>query len=298
MKKLRFPPVLLAAVGVNFILFAVKLYIGLRTNSLCIYTDAMNNLADTGSAGVGLLGLFFVTSRATTRFPYGLGRLEYLTEFLMALIMTAAGISFAYQSLERFFAPVPVWFSTKYAWIIAATCAVKLAMGFLFRACRRRGDSGVLRTMELDSFLDFGVTLAALVSFTLTNYINFAVDSVLGLAISIAIAVEGGRLIFSAAGRLIGEAQPQREEQLRTAVHASMPELTIRTLRLHSYGRGHDYAALTLARDAEQDITDMENIRMHIKKLFTEADVADVTVEWEENYGEREEKDQPGPEGR
>ena len=299
MKKPRVSPVLLAAMGVNFILFSVKLYIGLRTNSLCIYTDAMNNLADTASAGVGVLGLFFVSGRATRRFPYGFGRMEYLTEFLMALLMTAAGASFAYQSLERFFAPVPVWFSTKYAGIIAATCLVKLAMGIIFRSFRRRReDSGIVRTLELDSFLDFGVTLAAVASFSLTNYIGFAIDSVLGLAISLTIVAEGIRLILSSSGRLIGQAQPQREAQISADVASCAPGVRILSLRIHSYGRGHDFAELTLAGDKTGNISDMEHIRMNIKKLLAESYAIGATVEWEENYGERKEKDGQGPESR
>ena len=297
MKKARCSPILLVGIGVNFILFTVKLYIGLRTNSLCIYTDAMNNLADTLSAGIGFLGLFIVARRATARFPFGFGRLEFLTELLMALLMTAAGCSFAYNSLERFFAPVPVWFSTKYAGIIAITCLVKLAMGFLFHIYRKRKDtSAVIWTLELDSFMDFAVTLAALISFSLTNYINFAIDSVLGLVISIAIAAAGIRLILSSAGKLLGEAQPQLEEKIRACVQDAGAQTV--SLRIHNYGRGVDFAELTLAKAPHMNTADAECIRMNIKRRLVEELLIRATVEWRENYGEREEKDRQGAEGR
>lgn len=290
MRKARMSPVLILAVLINFILFAVKLYIGLRTNSLCIYTDSMNNLADTLSAGLGFLGLFFVAKNPTARFPYGFGRLESLTGFVMAAIMTAAGFSFAYRSLERFFAPVPVWFSTKYAVTIAATCVVKLGMGVLLRAFRRRGgDSPVIRTLELDSFMDFSVTLATLISFSLTNYVHFVLDSVLGLVISVAIAAAGIRLILSAAAALIGEARPATEEQIRAILREYGLESA--GMRIHSYGRGAHYAEIALKGTAPGAPQREEPVCTIIKKRLEQELGVRSTVEWEAPYEEERERE-------
>ena len=290
MKKSRISPALIVAVIVNFILFAVKLYIGLRTNSLCIYTDSMNNLADTLSAGIGFLGLFFMAGNATSRFPYGFGRLEHLTGFIMALMMTAAGCSFAYRSLERFFAPVPVWFSTKYAWIIAATCLVKLAMGFFFRTVRKRGNrSPVIRTIELDSFMDSAVTLATLISFSLTNYVHFVLDSVLGLAISIVIAIEGIRLIMASGAQLLGTTDPLLEKQIRRVIeeYGETPS----KIWVHSYGRGSRYAQVLLLRISQSDIINGESVCVNIKRRMDEELGLHSTVGWEEHDGDERENE-------
>ena len=43
---------------------------------------------------------------------------------------------------------------------------------------------------------------------------------------------------------------------------------------------------------------DAECIRMNIKRRLAEELLIRTTVEWRENYGEREEKDRQGAEGR
>ena len=46
------------AFSVNLLLFFIKLYIGLRSNSISIYSDAVNNLFDSLS---GLVTLIFMS---------------------------------------------------------------------------------------------------------------------------------------------------------------------------------------------------------------------------------------------
>ena len=87
---------------------------------------------DTLSLCLALIGISFINKPATPRFKYGFGRIEDVTSFIMSIIMTAAGLGFAYSSLGRLMTPVPVWYFTKYAVIIGATSLVKLILGIIF----------------------------------------------------------------------------------------------------------------------------------------------------------------------
>lgn len=44
----------------NFILFLIKLYVGISSNSLAIYCDSVNNLGDTFSCLIALFGFIFM----------------------------------------------------------------------------------------------------------------------------------------------------------------------------------------------------------------------------------------------
>lgn len=206
-------PVLIAAAA-NFILFGVKLYTGLVSSSLCIYTDSVNNLFDALGCLLAAGGFVLVARKKTVAFPEGFGRAEDLAGFLMAISVTVTGALFAYRALERFLYPRPVNFQAGYAVLLAATVPVKLALGFAFRALSAKRDSVILKTVYTDSFSDCGVTTMTLLSFILSEYAGLRADSVFGLAVSVIIIVNGVRLVKDSAERLLGKNDPARNDRI------------------------------------------------------------------------------------
>lgn len=278
MKK-RLSPVIIIAGIVNLILFITKYYIGVHTNSLCIYTDSINNLMDTLSLCLALVGISFINRPATDKFRFGFGKMEGITTFIMAIIMTAAGFSFAYNSLGRLMTPVPVWYFTKYAVIIGITCLVKLLLGVIFTLRYRKTQSPVIKTVMLDSYLDCAITLMTLVSFTLSNTIGFALDSLLGLAISIVIAVLGIRLIISSVCDLIGQRNEDMEEKISLIIKKIDTNVVINDIMIHTYGDETIYVTLNLSSaDKEIDLLSVQNTIKN--QLATELNCCS-TVEWE-----------------
>ena len=62
MKNIHIKAVVIGAV-LNILLFFVKLYVGISSNSLSVYCDAINNLGDTFACLIALLG--FVIAKKT-----------------------------------------------------------------------------------------------------------------------------------------------------------------------------------------------------------------------------------------
>lgn len=278
MKK-RLSPVLIVAGIVNLILFFIKYYIGVHTNSLCIYTDSINNLMDTLSLCLALVGISFINKPATDRFKFGFGRMESITTFIMSLIMTVAGCSFAYNSLSRLMTPVPVWYFSKYAVIIGLTCLVKLLLGVVFNFRYKKTKSSVLKTVMLDSYLDCAITLMTLISFTLSNSIGFAFDAVLGLIISLIIAILGIRLIISSISELIGQRNEIIEEKVTLLVTEINENIVINDITVHSYGNEKIYVTLNLSlTDKKFNLLSVQNTIKN--QLKTELN-CNSTIEWE-----------------
>ncbi len=278
MKKQLSPALVIAGI-INLILFFTKYYIGVHTNSLCIYTDSINNLMDTLSLCLALVGISFINKPTTDRFKFGFGRMEHITTFIMSLIMTVAGCSFAYNSLSRLMTPVPVWYFTKYAVIIAFTCLVKLLLGVIFTVRYKKTKSAVIKTVMLDSYLDCAITLMTLVSFTLSNTVGFAFDSILGLAISIIIAVLGIRLIISSICELIGQRNEELENKISLLINKINENIRINDITIHSYGDEKVYVTLNLSlTDKEIDLLSVQDIIKN--QLKTELN-CNSTVEWE-----------------
>ena len=193
------------AAAVNLILFGVKLYSGLATASLCIYTDAINNLFDALSCLLAVGGIRLAVSAKSRAYPDGLGRAEDLAGFLMAVSVAITGAYFAYRAMDRFLYPRPVNYQLFHAVLLGATVPVKLAVGLAFRRLSRRRDSLILKTISTDSFSDCGVTVMTLLSFVLSEYSGLRADAVFGLAVSVLIIVNAVRLVKTSAERLLGK---------------------------------------------------------------------------------------------
>ncbi len=276
MKKRLYPPVVVVAI-INFLLFAIKLYIGLRSNSFCIYTDSINNLMDTVSAVLAFIGVAFAVKNSTDEHPFGFGRMEYVTSFVMSAIMVFAGVSFALSSLERFLAPTPLWYYESFVIILAFTCLVKLILGVCFAIYGKKEKSPILKTVMLDSFLDCGITAITLVSLTLSGKVGFTLDAFLGLAISIMIMVSGIRLVITSLAHIVGKRDKNAEEMIINKISVIDSNVIIKKIVIHSYGSESIWADLVLS---VEDNTQIPAIQQKLKNGIN----INTTIEWENYY--------------
>ncbi len=280
MKK-RLSHMLIFAGIVNLVLFLVKFYIGIRTNSQCIYTDSINNLMDTLSLCLAIVGISFINKPATNRFKHGFGRMEDITSFIMSLIMTVAGLAFAYSSLGRLITPIPVWYFTKYAVIIFVTCLVKLLLGVIFLIRNKKATSLVTKTVMLDSFLDCGITSITLISFTVSNYTGIMFDAIIGLIISIIITVEGIKLIVSSISEILGQHNSEIQSNTENLISdiCKNTSFVVKNISTHSYGTLKNYVIITM-ESTEQCILKMQDVQNKIKTGLEEFGYTSI-IEWE-----------------
>lgn len=189
-------------VSCNFILFLIKLYVGISTNSLAIYCDSINNLGDTFSCLIAILGFIFVLK--TNEEKKG-GRIQSLSSFVIGLIVAVTGASCVYSGLERFMYPLPISYSRNYALLISATALVKLIMGLVYIRINKKNPSPVFKTLILDSFLDFAITVSAVSSFFLIEKLGFTIDGIVGIAIGTVIFISSAKSVWQQAKNLVND---------------------------------------------------------------------------------------------
>lgn len=175
------------ALGVifNTVLFFAKFYVGISTNSLSIYCDAINNLGDTFACLIAVLGFFL--ARKVTELKSQ--KIQSLCTFVISLIIAATGAYFVYNGLQRLMYPLRIAYSEEYAYIIIATIFAKILMGLMYMAFNKKAPSPVLKAMILDSFLDCAVTIFALMGLFLITKVNFAADGIFAIIIGTAVTV-------------------------------------------------------------------------------------------------------------
>lgn len=225
-----------AGAAINLLLFFVKLFIGLSVNSVAIYTDALNSIADCGVCIAAAIGFGLIGSGATKNYPFGKGKGEELLSLLISAVITVTGGAFACVSAERLMYPSPVWYSSLYAVIIATTAAVKLLLAFFFKAFEKKHGSDVIKGISADSTLDFFITLCTLISFTLSEKLNFSVDGLAGLLISAILIIQGIKSASDTVKKLAGRRNDNLCVTAKNLIEADGDVESVTEIQCHSYG--------------------------------------------------------------
>lgn len=95
------------AVGIvtNFLLFLMKIIVGTAFHSVSVTADAVNNLTDSGSSVVTLIGFKMASKPADEKHPFGHARIEYLSGVIVSFIVIFLGLQLGMSSVEKILTP-------------------------------------------------------------------------------------------------------------------------------------------------------------------------------------------------
>ena len=199
----------------NFILFLVKLFIGLASSSISIFSDAINNMFDSLSGLLTLICFAFIIRLADNSLESTVRKSEQFFSFLMSLIVAVTGFAFLYSSLERLMYPTPISYLQKYLVMLILTCVAKILMFLFYYVAAKKILSPIVKVMAFDSILDFFVTLMTVFSLLISKNGNYALDAVFGIVISVVIIISAVKLIVSSAVVLLNYVKKGKRERLQ-----------------------------------------------------------------------------------
>lgn len=248
---------LVGVVGIvsNLLLFAGKMLAGLLSGSLAIMADAVNNLSDSVSSVVTLIGFKLSAMPPDEKHPYGHARYEYISGLLVSVLIITIGIEFFKSSLEKILHPEPIMLTTLTVVILVVSIAVKLWQGLFNRNIGHRIQSDALRATAADSINDVISTTAVLIGALVCHFTDLMLDGWLGLAVAVFILVSGIKLVLDTLNPLIGMAPDEEQaDQLKEKIMAYPSVLGIHDLIVHNYGPGHFFASVHVEVPACQNI--------------------------------------------
>ena len=211
-------PVFTVTLMLNFILFFVKLYVGLSANSISIYSDGINNFFDALSCAATMLCIYFI-SRISCSFSRSLSvKAEQLISLGLSIVIFAVGIVFLYNSAERLMYPTPVWFLADYFYLLVFTAAVKLFMFFFLKKVAVRKGSEVIRLMSVDSLTDFFITAVTVLTLFISQKGSYSLDAWGGIAISLVILVTALKNIRQSVCSVLGLPCKKERETTETLI--------------------------------------------------------------------------------
>ena len=89
----------------NILLFAGKFTLGLLSASVAIIADAFNNISDAGSSVVTMIGFRLAEKPVDKEHPLGHGRLEYISGFIVDMLIILVGFELFTSSVDKILHP-------------------------------------------------------------------------------------------------------------------------------------------------------------------------------------------------
>ena len=199
----------IVSVVVNILLFAFKYAVGIFSGSLSIIADAWHSLSDSISSIIVIIGGIFSKKPADKEHPFGHGRIELITSFIVGIMLIFIGYTFFAEAIKNLLNKRTANFNK--AAIIAMIVSIiikEILAQYSFWAYRKSGAKSLYADAwhhRSDSITSIIILIGILIG---KNF--WQSDAILSILVSIVIFIAALDVIKSSVQPLIGE-YPSKE---------------------------------------------------------------------------------------
>ena len=199
----------IVSVAVNILLFAFKYAVGIFSGSLSIIADAWHSLSDSISSIIVIIGGIFSKKPADKEHPFGHGRIELITSFIVGIMLIFIGYTFFAEAIKNLLSKRTANFNK--AAIIAMIVSIiikEILAQYSFWAYRKSGAKSLYADAwhhRSDSITSIIILIGILIG---KNF--WQSDAILSVLVSIVIFIAALDVIKSSVQPLIGE-YPSKE---------------------------------------------------------------------------------------
>ena len=260
------------AVGIvtNFLLFLMKIIVGTVFHSVSVTADAVNNLTDSGSSVVTLIGFKMASKPADEKHPFGHARIEYLSGVIVSFIVIFLGLQLGMSSIEKILTPEENALTPVALVVLVISILAKLWQCLFYRKVGRMIKSESVEATSKDSRNDVIATSVVLLGAVITMLTGVNLDGYMGAAVALFIVFSGVQLTISTAYPLLGQAPEGELVQTITEKMLSYPGIIgMHDLAVHNYGVGRCFASAHCEVDAKNDILVSHDLIDNIERDFS-----------------------------
>ncbi len=242
----------------NLLLSAIKITAGSLTGSISIVADGLNNLSDMGSSVITGIGFKMANKPADSDHPFGHGRMEYISAFIVSTLILLVGFELLKGSVQTLVSgdPAPEYSVTALI-ILTVSILIKFYMFLFNRKIGRKIDSEALVATAQDSVNDCITTGVILISvgISMLTKVPFNLDAVMGIFVALFIIYSGIRSAKTTLDQILGT-PPEKEliEEIENTVLSFKEFVGIHDLIVHNYGPGRQFASLHVEVPQNTDI--------------------------------------------
>lgn len=189
----------------NVILASFKAIIGLLTHSIAITMDAVNNISDSASSIITIVGTKLASKDPDREHPFGHGRIEYLSAMIISIIVLYAGLTSFTESVKKIVNPVKPDYTVYSLIIVSVGVFVKIILGKYVKSVGVKVNSDSLVNSGEDALLDSIISSATLAAALIYIFENISLESWLAAIISLIIIKSGVDMLKDTISKILGE---------------------------------------------------------------------------------------------
>lgn len=255
----------------NIFLFVFKYFAGVLSGSIAITADAFNNLSDAGSSIVTLIGFKMADKKPDLEHPFGHGRIEYISGFIVSIVIILMGLELFKSSVSKITNPENIDSSIVIILILVISILVKIYMYLYNKKISKKIDSAAMKATALDSLSDSVATLVVLISIFIYKLTGLNIDGISGILVSIFILFSGYNAAKETISPLLGN-KPDKEfiDEIIKIVMSHKEITGVHDLIVHDYGPGRVIVSLHAEVPGNSDIFEIHDCIDRIENELNE----------------------------
>lgn len=255
----------------NVVLCVSKISIGIIFKSISITADGVNNLSDTGSSIITLIGFKMAGKPADKDHPFGHARIEYIAGMIVAFIILLLGAELVKSSINKIMNSEPMEYSIIMIIVLVFSIIVKIWLSLFNGKLGDRISSATMKAVSMDSRNDVIATSTILVSVIISKITGLQIDGYMGVVVALFIIYSGINILKDLMNPLLGEfPDPKFVESIENRIMEYKGILNIHDLVVHNYGPSKYFATVHAEIDAKQDILLCHDLIDNIERDFAE----------------------------
>lgn len=242
-------------VVVNLVIASVKIGIGLAVSSMAIVSEGINNSADAASSLLTLIGTKLASMKPTAKYPFGFGRIEYLTSLIIGCIILVAGSELMLNAIKRMQAPKEMEISLVTLGIIAVSAVIKLFFGNYLIKIGERASSSALVAVGNEGRDDCIASVINICCGLAFIYKGYNLDAYASFFISCMILKGGYEVLKETLNKILGESGSRTlADEVYKLVRQEPCIVNAADMMLHDYGPDSYSGSVNIEVDHKKSI--------------------------------------------
>ena len=261
---------IVVVVGASLLIMKFTAYF--ITNSVAIFTDAVESIVNVVAGVIGLYALYLSAQPADRSHPFGHGRVELISATVEGAMISVAGVLIIIEAVNDLMSPEEISSLDIGLLLIIFAAAVNFIIGTIAVRKGKKNRSVALeasgRHLRTDTFSSVGIIIGLTVVYTgaRIGYDLSILDPIIALVFGAMIIITGARVIKKATDGIMDKADAEILEKAAVCLSEQRSEawIDIHNLRVIKYGsRLHIEMHVTMPFDMTIAEMEKENRRLH-----------------------------------
>jgi cation diffusion facilitator family transporter len=262
----------------NIVVAIVKFAVGIQTNSLAVFGDALQSSVDAANNFFAIAVVRLASKAPDEDHPYGHAKFETLGALLIALLLALSIFELVRGAIARLVAGAPQPSVSSLALVLLGfTLVVNLGVVWFETRAGRRLQSDLLLADALHTRTDLFITLGVLAGLSLARAGMAWADPVLALIVAVLVGRAGYQILRRSIPTLVDE-RAFDQDTIRREAEEVAGVVSAYAIRSRRAGERR-FAELTIAVDGGADVASAHRIADQVEdRLRASLELDQVTV--------------------